>query len=100
MYQYQIGEKFKISSVYFFKYSLHTSKLKLSGATAHEGQGLLCQSQYAWPFGAEVHEQMSRSGGLSGARPPVSKSPSKLGTHLSTHCSRDEKLSRPYPARE
>ncbi|GFU13852.1 uncharacterized protein TNCV_940381 [Trichonephila clavipes] len=31
---------------------------------------------------------------------PVLKFPSKLGTHLSTHCSRDERLSRPYPARE
>ncbi|GFT02886.1 hypothetical protein TNCV_1846881 [Trichonephila clavipes] len=27
-------------------------------------------------------------------------SPSKLGTHLSTHCSMDERLSRPCPARE
>ncbi|GFX50041.1 hypothetical protein TNCV_2375301 [Trichonephila clavipes] len=34
---------------------------------------------------------MSRSGGQSEARPPVFKSPSKLGTHLSTHCSRDER---------
>ncbi|GFU50315.1 HTH_Tnp_Tc3_2 domain-containing protein [Trichonephila clavipes] len=30
--------------------------------------------------------------------PPVIKSPSKIGTHLSTHCSRDERLSRPFPA--
>ncbi|GFU54445.1 uncharacterized protein TNCV_2980391 [Trichonephila clavipes] len=29
---------------------------------------------------------MSRSGGQSEARPPVFKSPSKLGTHLSTLC--------------
>ncbi|GFT75323.1 hypothetical protein TNCV_967771 [Trichonephila clavipes] len=36
------------------------SVLKLSGATVHEGQGLLCPSQYTWPLGAEVHEQMSR----------------------------------------
>ncbi|GFV78580.1 hypothetical protein TNCV_1888861 [Trichonephila clavipes] len=43
---------------------------------------------------------MSRSGGHSEARPPVFKSPSKLGTHLSTHCSRDEMLSRSCPARE
>ncbi|GFV86933.1 hypothetical protein TNCV_2198851 [Trichonephila clavipes] len=27
------------------------------------------------------------------------KSPRKLGTHLSTHCRRDERLSRPCPAR-
>ncbi|GFW83416.1 hypothetical protein TNCV_2545141 [Trichonephila clavipes] len=33
-----------------------------------------------------VHEQMSRSSGQSEARPPAFKSPSKLGTHLSTHC--------------
>ncbi|GFX03073.1 hypothetical protein TNCV_4288561 [Trichonephila clavipes] len=32
--------------------------------------------------------------------PPVFKSPSKLGTHLSTHYSTDERLSRPYQARE
>ncbi|GFV36149.1 hypothetical protein TNCV_1974851 [Trichonephila clavipes] len=30
---------------------------------------------------------------------PVFKSPSKLGSHLSTNCSRDERLSRPCPAR-
>ncbi|GFY27165.1 hypothetical protein TNCV_2067861 [Trichonephila clavipes] len=29
---------------------------------------------------------MPRSGGQSEARPPVFKSPNKLGTHLSTHC--------------
>ncbi|GFX24357.1 hypothetical protein TNCV_421581 [Trichonephila clavipes] len=29
---------------------------------------------------------MSRLGGQSEARPPVFKSPSKLGTHLLTHC--------------
>ncbi|GFX77484.1 uncharacterized protein TNCV_1743821 [Trichonephila clavipes] len=44
-------------------------KLKLSGATTHEDQGLLCPSQYPLPFGAEVHEQMFRSGGQSEARP-------------------------------
>ncbi|GFT67483.1 hypothetical protein TNCV_2360921 [Trichonephila clavipes] len=37
---------------------------------------------------------------LCEARHPVFKSPSKLGTHLSTHCSRGERLSRPFPARE
>ncbi|GFT15907.1 transposable element Tcb2 transposase [Trichonephila clavipes] len=31
------------------------------------------------------------------ARPPVFKSPRKLGTHLSTHCSRDERRSRLCP---
>ncbi|GFW17700.1 hypothetical protein TNCV_2652571 [Trichonephila clavipes] len=39
-------------------------------------------------------------GGQSEARPPGLKSPSKLGTHLLTYCSRDEKLSRPCPSRE
>ncbi|GFW88757.1 uncharacterized protein TNCV_4972501 [Trichonephila clavipes] len=42
---------------------------------------------------------MSRSGGQSEARPPMFKSPSKLGTHLSTHCNGDESLSRSCPAR-
>ncbi|GFU69465.1 hypothetical protein TNCV_2282341 [Trichonephila clavipes] len=41
---------------------------------------------------------MSRSGGQSEARLPVLKSPSKLDAHLSTHCSRDERLSRSCPA--
>ncbi|GFW50603.1 hypothetical protein TNCV_2889051 [Trichonephila clavipes] len=40
------------------------------------------------------------SGDKSEARPLVFKSPSKLGTHLSTLYSRDERLSRPCPARE
>ncbi|GFV77044.1 uncharacterized protein TNCV_691121 [Trichonephila clavipes] len=69
------------------------SDLEKSGATAHEGQGLLCPSQYTRPLGAEVHAQMSRSGGQSEATPLVLKSPSKLGIHLSTHCRRDERLS-------
>ncbi|GFU99542.1 hypothetical protein TNCV_4082651 [Trichonephila clavipes] len=43
---------------------------------------------------------MSRSGGQSEVSPPVLKFPSKLGTHLSTHCRRDERLSRPFPTRE
>ncbi|GFV44710.1 hypothetical protein TNCV_212631 [Trichonephila clavipes] len=43
---------------------------------------------------------MPRSGGQSEARSPVFKSPSKPGTHLSTHCSRDESLSQPCPARD
>ncbi|GFU36684.1 hypothetical protein TNCV_3311761 [Trichonephila clavipes] len=51
--------------------------------------------QYTRPLGAEVHEQMSRSGGRSETRSPVFKSPSKLGAHLSTHCSRNERFSRP-----
>ncbi|GFX59369.1 hypothetical protein TNCV_4633271 [Trichonephila clavipes] len=46
-----------------------------------------------------VHEQMSRFGGLSEERPSVFKTSSKLGTHLSTQCSGDERQSRPYPAR-
>ncbi|GFX29324.1 hypothetical protein TNCV_3218581 [Trichonephila clavipes] len=60
--------------------SISAQKLKLRGSTPHEGQGLLRPSQYTWSLGAEVHEQMSRSGGQSEARPPVFKSPSKLGT--------------------
>ncbi|GFW19257.1 uncharacterized protein TNCV_255841 [Trichonephila clavipes] len=42
---------------------------------------------------------MSRSGGLSEQRPSVIKSRSKLGTHLSTQCSGDERQSRPCAAR-
>ncbi|GFU85631.1 hypothetical protein TNCV_1719221 [Trichonephila clavipes] len=37
---------------------------------------------------------MSLSGDQSEGRLPVLKSPSKLGTHLSSHCSSDERLSR------
>ncbi|GFY06763.1 hypothetical protein TNCV_2202961 [Trichonephila clavipes] len=59
---------------------------KLKSATAHEGQGLLGPSQYTRPLGAEVHEQMSRSGGYSEVRSPVFKPSSKLDTHLSTYC--------------
>ncbi|GFT28070.1 hypothetical protein TNCV_644581 [Trichonephila clavipes] len=33
--------------------------------------------------------------GQAEVRPPVLKSPSKLGTHLLTHCRRDERLSLP-----
>ncbi|GFV42007.1 hypothetical protein TNCV_2838261 [Trichonephila clavipes] len=40
------------------------------------------------------HEQMSRSSGQSEAIPPVFKSSRKLTTHLSTHSSRDERLSQ------
>ncbi|GFX47073.1 uvrD_C_2 domain-containing protein [Trichonephila clavipes] len=44
---------------------------------------------------------MSQLGGQSEARPPVFKSPSKLGTHLLTHCCEGERLSRPsQPGRE
>ncbi|GFY35411.1 uncharacterized protein TNCV_195041 [Trichonephila clavipes] len=78
----------------------HSCKLKLSGATAHEGQGLLCPSQYTRSLCAEMHEHKSRSGGQSEVRPPAFKSPSRLGTPLSIHCSRDERLSRPRPSRE
>ncbi|GFT32165.1 hypothetical protein TNCV_428121 [Trichonephila clavipes] len=38
---------------------------------------------------------MSRFGGLSEERPSVFKTRSKLGTHLSTQCSGDERQSRP-----
>ncbi|GFW35529.1 mariner Mos1 transposase [Trichonephila clavipes] len=41
------------------------NKLKLSGATSHKGQRLLCSSQYTWTLGTEVNEQMPRSGGQS-----------------------------------
>ncbi|GFU56810.1 hypothetical protein TNCV_2539801 [Trichonephila clavipes] len=43
---------------------------------------------------------MSRSGGQFKARPPVFMSLSKLDTPLSTHCSKDERLSQPCPARK
>ncbi|GFW95855.1 hypothetical protein TNCV_1625151 [Trichonephila clavipes] len=43
---------------------------------------------------------MFQSGGQSEVRPPVFKSESKLGTHLSTHCSRDERPSQHCPAGE
>ncbi|GFY27051.1 hypothetical protein TNCV_2066721 [Trichonephila clavipes] len=59
-----------IASPALFQWSPTRDKLKLSGATAHEGQALL--------IGAEVQEQMSRSGGQSEARPPVFKSSDKL----------------------
>ncbi|GFU80149.1 hypothetical protein TNCV_2911581 [Trichonephila clavipes] len=42
---------------------------------------------------------MSRFGGLSEERPSVFKTRSKLGTHLSTQCSGDERQSRPCAAR-
>ncbi|GFW33062.1 hypothetical protein TNCV_2109921 [Trichonephila clavipes] len=74
-----------------------TTWLKLSGATAHEGQGLMCTSQYT--LDAKVHEQISRSGGQSEARPPVLKSSSKPGTHLSTHCTVSPKSSREVAGR-
>ncbi|GFV38278.1 hypothetical protein TNCV_1723591 [Trichonephila clavipes] len=51
-------------------------------------------------MGSEVHEQIFRSGGQSEARPSVFKSPGKLGSHLSTHCSRDESLSLSCLVRE
>ncbi|GFW93123.1 hypothetical protein TNCV_3888641 [Trichonephila clavipes] len=70
-------------------------KLTLSGTTINEGQELLCPSQYTWSLGAEVHDQMSRLGGLSEVRPQVFKTQSKLGTHLSTYCSGDKMQSRP-----
>ncbi|GFV46665.1 hypothetical protein TNCV_1401281 [Trichonephila clavipes] len=41
---------------------------------------------------------MSRFGGLSEERPSVFKTRSKLGTHLSTQCSGDERQSRPCAA--
>ncbi|GFV26584.1 hypothetical protein TNCV_1278511 [Trichonephila clavipes] len=65
-----------------------------------KGQDLMRPSQYTSPLGAEVHDQMSGSDGQSVAKPSVFKSPSKLDTHLSTHYSRDKRLSRPYPPRE
>ncbi|GFS74361.1 hypothetical protein TNCV_2741121 [Trichonephila clavipes] len=43
--------------------------------------------------------EMSRFGGLSEERPSVFKTRSKLGTHLSTQCSGDERQSRPCAAR-
>ncbi|GFV45727.1 retrovirus-related Pol polyprotein from transposon 17.6 [Trichonephila clavipes] len=43
---------------------------------------------------------MSRFGGLSEQRPSVIKTRSKLGTHLSTQCSGDERQSRPCAAHQ
>ncbi|GFV18701.1 uncharacterized protein TNCV_4755881 [Trichonephila clavipes] len=43
---------------------------------------------------------MSRFGGLSEERPSVFKTRSKLGTHLSTQCSGDERQSRPCAAHD
>ncbi|GFX92843.1 hypothetical protein TNCV_4014521, partial [Trichonephila clavipes] len=45
---------------------------------------------------------MFRSGGQSIVRPPVCvfKSSNKFGTHLTSHCSKDERLNRPCPAQE
>ncbi|GFX56379.1 hypothetical protein TNCV_2243111 [Trichonephila clavipes] len=60
-----------------------------------DGQGLRCPSQSTWPLVTEVHDQISHSGGQSEVRPSVSK----MGTHLSTHCRKDERLSRPYRVR-
>ncbi|GFY30357.1 hypothetical protein TNCV_4066071 [Trichonephila clavipes] len=42
-----------------------------------------------------LSRQMSRFGGLSEERPSVFKTPSKLGTHLSTQSSGDERQSQP-----
>ncbi|GFT03368.1 hypothetical protein TNCV_2985351 [Trichonephila clavipes] len=42
---------------------------------------------------------MSLSGGQSEAKPPMFQASSKLGTHLSAHCRKDERLSRPCRAR-
>ncbi|GFU75817.1 uncharacterized protein TNCV_1652771 [Trichonephila clavipes] len=97
----KLGPSF--SHPFWVEYGIATktsNKLKLSGATAHEGRGLLCPSQNTLLLDVEVHEQMSQSGGQSEARLPVFKFPSKLGTHLSAHYSRDERLCRPCPARE
>ncbi|GFW04313.1 hypothetical protein TNCV_876861 [Trichonephila clavipes] len=43
---------------------------------------------------------MSQSGGQPEGIPPVFKSPSKRGGHLSTYCNRDERLSRHCAASE
>ncbi|GFV78950.1 hypothetical protein TNCV_4347091 [Trichonephila clavipes] len=59
-----------------------------SGAKAHEGQGLLCSSQYTSELGAEVREQVSQSGGQYEVRPPVLKFPIKLGTHFRSTANR------------
>ncbi|GFX94636.1 hypothetical protein TNCV_3088651 [Trichonephila clavipes] len=41
---------------------------------------------------------MSRLGGLPEERPSVFKTPSKLGTHLSSQCSGDEKTESTLPS--
>ncbi|GFS94108.1 uncharacterized protein TNCV_3785931 [Trichonephila clavipes] len=94
-----LNELVKVNDSLEFEYVCF-SDLLFRDARAHGDQCLLCPSHHTRPLGAEVHEQMSRSGGQSEARLPVFKSPSKPGTHLSIHCSRDERLSRPFPIRE
>ncbi|GFS49865.1 hypothetical protein TNCV_793501, partial [Trichonephila clavipes] len=60
----------------------------------------LCAHHNTRPLDAEVHEQDVREfGGLSEERPSVFKTRIKLGTHLSTQCSGDERQSRPCAAR-
>ncbi|GFY18389.1 alpha-2 adrenergic receptor [Trichonephila clavipes] len=85
------------------------TKLRINHLTAVKSVAILKRagrhSQYTWSLGTEVLEQMSRSGGQFEARLPVFKSPTTLGvskhwSHLLTHCSRDERLSRPCPTRE
>ncbi|GFV71547.1 transposable element Tcb2 transposase [Trichonephila clavipes] len=81
-----------IEHVWDFLGSSYLTTSNDSSATAPEVQGLLCPyNKYTWSLGAEVHEQMSQSGGQSEEIPPVFKYPRKLGTHLLTYCSRDEK---------
>ncbi|GFT83728.1 transposon Ty3-I Gag-Pol polyprotein [Trichonephila clavipes] len=69
---------------------------KLSGAEWLEHYSIM---QTARILASQVHEQMSRFGGLSEERSSVFKTPSKLGTHLSTQCRGDERQSRLYAAR-
>ncbi|GFW57935.1 hypothetical protein TNCV_1418821 [Trichonephila clavipes] len=50
----------------------------ICGATTRWGRGLLCPSRNTRPLASEVHEQMSRSGGQSEARPTVLSSESSF----------------------
>ncbi|GFX85353.1 retrovirus-related Pol polyprotein from transposon opus [Trichonephila clavipes] len=84
------------------KYEIHhsTECLKLTGNEVETDQAIEEPTEIMHiNQDSEVHEQMSRFGGLSEERPSVFKTPSKLGTHLSTQCSGDERQSRPFPAR-
>ncbi|GFT59054.1 hypothetical protein TNCV_186361 [Trichonephila clavipes] len=54
------------------------SRAGSSGSTAHEGQSLLCPSQFSCLWATEVHEQTFRSGGQSDVKSPVFSSQASL----------------------
>ncbi|GFU26010.1 hypothetical protein TNCV_5104961 [Trichonephila clavipes] len=76
------------------------TQLKFSVATAHDGQGLCVYPSFRdhwalWCMSRCPDQVVSLK-----RDPQCFKSPCKLGTHLSAHCNRDERLSRPCPVRE